>query len=117
MKSGKYALTWPVALKRRSSALLDQLPDGVAVRPDRHAALDRRVVGELRAPDDVEVPPREVLGLRRDLGHQRVLLRLLARPASSPPSALPSAINAFGSSLTPAPAALRDCSTVALAGT
>ena len=48
MNSGKYALTCPVALKRASSCLLDQLPDGVAVRADDHAALDRRVVGQLR---------------------------------------------------------------------
>ena len=68
MNSGKYAFTWPVALNRLSKRLLDQLPDGVAVRTDRHAALDLGVVGELRAPDDVEVPLREVLGLGRDLG-------------------------------------------------
>jgi len=56
--------------------LLDQLPDGVAVRPDDHAALDRRVVGELRPPDDVEVPLREVLRARRDFGDERVFLWL-----------------------------------------
>ena len=48
--------------------LLHQLPDRVAVRPDHHAPLDRRVVGQLGAADDVDVPAAEVLGLRRDLG-------------------------------------------------
>ena len=48
--------------------LLHQLPDGVAVRTDHHAALDGRVVGELGAADDVDIPAAEVLGLRRDLG-------------------------------------------------
>ena len=54
--------------------LLDQLPDRIAVRTDDHAALDRRVVGELRLPNHVEIPLREVLGLRRDLGDQCVFL-------------------------------------------
>ena len=73
MNSGKYAFTWPVALIRAIERLLNQLPDRVAVRPDDHAALDRRVVGELRAPDDVEVPPREVLRAGRDFGDERFL--------------------------------------------
>ncbi len=47
---------------------LDQLPDGVAVRANDHAALHGRIVGQLRAADDVEVPAAEVLGLRGDLG-------------------------------------------------
>ena len=46
----------PRLLEAAVEPLLDQLPDGVAVRADHHAALDRRVVGELGAPDDVEVP-------------------------------------------------------------
>ena len=46
-------------LEPRVERLLDQLPDRVAVRPDDHAALDRRVVGQLRAADDVEVPAAE----------------------------------------------------------
>ena len=62
--------------------LLDQLPDRIAVRTDRHAALDRRVIGELRAPDDVEIPLREVLRLRRDL---RDLSRVVLALAPSPP--------------------------------
>ncbi len=36
--------------------LLNQLPDGVAVRPDDHEALDRRIVGQFRLPDDVQIP-------------------------------------------------------------
>ena len=51
----------PGRLEAAVERLLDQLPDGVAVRPDHHAALDRRVVGQLGAADDVEVPAREVL--------------------------------------------------------
>ena len=35
---------------------LDQLPDGVAVRPDDHEALDRRIVGQLGLADDVQIP-------------------------------------------------------------
>ena len=89
MNSGKYALTCPVALNRSIEALLDQLPDGVAVRPDDHAALDRRVVGQLGASDDVEVPAREVLGLGRDLGDERLLLcRLVPAPCCSVLSAM-----------------------------
>ena len=74
MKSGKYALTWPVALKRSSSAALDELPDRVAVRADDHAALDRRVVGQLGAADHIDIPAREVLGLGRDLGDDGFLV-------------------------------------------
>ncbi len=59
-------------LDPRIERLLNQLPDRVAVRPDDHAALDRRVVGQLRAADDVEVPAREVLRARRDFGDERV---------------------------------------------
>ena len=76
MNSGKYALTWPVRLDLAVERLLNQLPDGIAVRPDDHAALDRRVVGELRAADDVEVPAREVLRARRDFGDERVCFRV-----------------------------------------
>ena len=68
--------------------LLDQLPDRVAVRPDRHAALDLGVVGELRPPHDIEIPAGKVLGLRRDLGHRRFLL---------PAPVLPSAISVTSS--------------------
>ena len=72
MNSGKYALTWPVALKRAVERLLDQLPDRVAVRPDDHAALDGRVVGQLRAADDVEIPAGKVLRAGSDFGDERV---------------------------------------------
>ena len=48
-------------LEASVECLLDQFPDGVAVGPDRHAALDLGVVGQLRPPNDVEVPPREIL--------------------------------------------------------
>ena len=43
------------------------LPEGEAVGADDHAALDRRVVGQLGAADHVDVPAVEVVGLRRDL--------------------------------------------------
>ena len=76
--------------------LLDQLPDGVAVRPDHHAALDGRVVGQLRAPDDVEVPAREVLRLRRDLGDER--LGFFCRPCLVRRSVLPPSIASFATS-------------------
>ena len=65
--------------------LLNQLPDGVAVRPDGHAALDLGVVRQLRPPDDIEIPAGEVLRLRRDLGHHRFFLHAWA-------ASLPSAI-------------------------
>ena len=48
--------------------LLDQLPHRIAVGPDHHAPLDRGVVGQLGAADDVDVPAAEVLRLRRDFG-------------------------------------------------
>ena len=35
---------------------LDVLPESVAAGPDHHAALHRRVVGELCIDDDVDVP-------------------------------------------------------------
>ena len=55
---------------------LDVFPDGVAVRPDHHAALDRRVVGQFRLADDVQIPAGEIGGLGSDLGDERVLLFL-----------------------------------------
>ena len=50
--------------------LLDQLPDRIAVRADDHAALDGRIVGELCAADDVQIPAREVLRARGDFGDE-----------------------------------------------
>ena len=58
-------------LEPRVEQPLDVFPDRVAVRPDDHAALDGRVVGQLGAADDVEIPAREVLGAGRDLGDER----------------------------------------------
>ena len=49
--------------------LLDQFPDGIAVRPDRHAALDLGVIRQLCPADDIEIPLREVFRLGRDFGH------------------------------------------------
>jgi hypothetical protein len=54
--------------------LLDELPDRIGVRPDHHAALHGRVVGQLRAPDDVQVPLIEILRARCDLGDELVRL-------------------------------------------
>ena len=51
--------------------LLNELPDRVAIGPDYHAALHRRIVGQLRAADHVEVPAREVLRTGRDFGDER----------------------------------------------
>ena len=45
-------------------ARLDVLPDRVAVRPDNHAAANRRVVGKLRAQDGVRVPGRRLFFVR-----------------------------------------------------
>jgi hypothetical protein len=59
MSSGKYALTWPVALKR--------LPDGEALRADHHATAYRAVVRELRGLHHVEVPLRVVFRARLDV--------------------------------------------------
>ncbi len=64
----------PGCLEQPVETLLDPLPERVAARPDDHAALDRRVVGQLRVADDVDVPRREILGLRRDLLDQRLLV-------------------------------------------
>ena len=74
MNSGKVRVHVTGALDLAVERLLNQFPDGVAVRPDDHAALDRRVVGEFGAPDDVEVPAREVLRPGRDFGDERSLL-------------------------------------------
>src|SRR5206468_12389879 len=52
---------------------LHQLPHAVAVRPDDHAAADRRVVRHLRLHDDVAVPLAEVLGAWCDPLRFRVL--------------------------------------------
>ena len=50
---------------------LDGLPDRVAVGPDDHAAADRRIIGELRGLDDVEVPLGVIVGAGFDvLGHE-----------------------------------------------
>lgn len=52
--------------------LLHPLPQAVAVRSDDHRAAHRTVVGQLGLVDDVLVPAREVLCLRREdgcLGH------------------------------------------------
>src|SRR5207249_2779189 len=38
--------------------------------PDHHAALHGRVVGELGAADDVQVPAREILGTGRDFRYE-----------------------------------------------
>ncbi len=62
----------PGRLDAAVERLLNQLPDRIAVRPDDHATLDRRVVGELRALDDVQVPTREVFRAGRDFGDEAV---------------------------------------------
>ena len=49
---------------------LDVLPDGVAVGPDDHHPLHRRVVGELGLLDDLDVPLGKILALGRDLFDQ-----------------------------------------------
>src|SRR5438093_435457 len=46
---------------------LHSLPDTVAIGTNHHAAAHRRVVGELRAQDDLVVPGAEVLGASRQL--------------------------------------------------
>jgi hypothetical protein len=50
--------------------LLDQLPDRISVGADHHAPFDGRIVCELRPPDDIEVPAREILRLRGDFGDE-----------------------------------------------
>ena len=51
--------------------LLNQFPDGVAVRANGHTAFDFGVVRELGAPDDIQIPLGEVLRTRSDLGYER----------------------------------------------
>ena len=77
MNSGKYALTCPVALELGVERLLDQLPDRVAVRPDDHAALDRRIVGQLGAADHVEIPLRKSCERGVIFGDERIFLGFL----------------------------------------
>jgi hypothetical protein len=48
--------------------LLYELPDGVTVRTDDHAALHGRVIRELGTTNNIEIPTPEVLRLGRDLG-------------------------------------------------
>src|SRR5262249_26116188 len=57
----------PGFLEHAVERLLHVLPQGIAVRPDDHAALDARVLGELRLCNDVVVPGREILALLRQL--------------------------------------------------
>jgi hypothetical protein len=57
--------------------LLNQLPDRVAVRPNHHTALDGRIVGELGAAHDVQIPLREILRAGRDLRHEGVFAALV----------------------------------------
>ena len=45
---------------------LDILPEGVAVGPDDHAALDRGVVGQLGFLNDIGIPARVILAARGD---------------------------------------------------
>ncbi len=47
---------------------LHLFPDGVAVGFDDHAAAHRRMLGEVGAFDDVEVPLRVILRARRHTG-------------------------------------------------
>ena len=61
-------------LDARVELALQVLPHRVAVRPDHHEALDRRVVGEFGLADDVEIPLRKVDGLLGDFGYERVVL-------------------------------------------
>jgi hypothetical protein len=68
----KVGIDVPGVLEAVIELPLDQLPDGVAVGPDHHAALDRRVVGQFGLAHDVQVPAREVLGLGGDLLDERV---------------------------------------------
>ena len=69
MKQREVGVDVPGRLEPVVERALHLLPDRVAVRADDHAALDRRVVGELGAPDHVQVPLGEVLGLLGDLGN------------------------------------------------
>src|SRR6267154_2732821 len=47
--------------------LLDIFPERPTVRPDDHAAADRRIVGELRFQDQLVVPLGEILGAGGEL--------------------------------------------------
>src|SRR5262249_37027615 len=47
--------------------LLHVLPDCIAVRLDRHAAANRRVIGQTRLVDDIEIPLCEIVVLIRQL--------------------------------------------------
>ena len=60
MKSGKVRVDVAGRLEAIVELPLDVLPDRVAVRPDDHAALDRRVVGQLRLADDIQIPAGEI---------------------------------------------------------
>jgi hypothetical protein len=66
----------PGGLEAVVELTLDELPDRIAIGADDHAAFHGRVVGQLRLPDDIQVPLGEVLGLGGDLLHERVSGRL-----------------------------------------
>ena len=61
-------------LKTAVEGLLDVLPERPAVRPNDHAAANRRVVGELRFQDELVVPFGKVLRAGGELffGHAEV---------------------------------------------
>ena len=54
--------------------LLDQFPNGIAVRPNDHEALHRRVVSQFGFADDIEIPLREVDRLLGNFRNERFVL-------------------------------------------
>ncbi len=55
----------PGRLEHAVQGLLHVLPDAVAPGPDHHAPAHRRVLGQLRGPDDLLIPLRVVFRSRR----------------------------------------------------
>ncbi|MNV66745.1 hypothetical protein D3C71_1595170 [compost metagenome] len=63
----KVSIPVPRFLKAPVHLLLDMLPDLKSIRFEHDTAADRRVVHEVRFLDYIDIPPREVFALRRNL--------------------------------------------------
>ena len=70
----------PRRLEAPIEAVLEHLPDGIAMRLDDHAAAHRRVLGQVTGLDHVQIPLGIVVASRRDVLCHRSRVQLLAAP-------------------------------------